>query len=520
MAQYLGTVELGALYKQGTPLVRPAKPWRNDSDFGGGGNGNIPNMEGTINNYTLGNTPSAGDKKLKWHKIKDGNKTLLICDRNILANVSWDDLNSQSYVFGKNVTIDGITYKARLLTGGNYYRSGTDSYSGGEPSNNEWDRFITNEDNISGLTKPNSTDLDNSINSTDRTGTHNQKWNWGYCYSWCQETYRDNASYRSIRGYSSARYYIYGASSGRRSYCGWRPVLEILNTAPLISDSDRNLGDKVSDFDISYTVDDPDASDTLTVVEQIDSNNIRTIHSAVRNQTYVIQVDVNKLSLSNHTIKIMANDGKGGSATRTFTFKKSNSAPTISGSDENVGIVKNPFSRTYSVTDNENNAVTITEKINEEVIRTFQGTLGKEETITLSEESLRKLKNGNHVLKVEAKDDKGATSIRSFTFEKADKDIIVELKAIETDRAVTKINVTPFLKMEGANIKIEVCNNAFDASQTWENITSEALINKVYKIKNTEKTSEKWGLSIRFTIKKWEGYDGEINLTGFGGAYE
>ncbi len=34
-------------------------------------------------------------------KIKDGDKTLLICDRVILVNVTWNDLNSAGWIFGK-----------------------------------------------------------------------------------------------------------------------------------------------------------------------------------------------------------------------------------------------------------------------------------------------------------------------------------------------------------------------------------------------------------------------------------
>ena len=61
-------------------------------------------MSGSMANYTFGNTPSAEANKLQWVKIKDGDKTLLICDRVILVNVSWDDLNGQGYVTGKTVT--------------------------------------------------------------------------------------------------------------------------------------------------------------------------------------------------------------------------------------------------------------------------------------------------------------------------------------------------------------------------------------------------------------------------------
>ena len=182
-------------------------------------------------NYTLGSTPAADANKLQWHKIKDGSKTLLICDRNILVSVSWNDLNEQGYITGKTVTIDGATYKCRVLTGGTGPRS-SDWYAGGTPTNNEWDRFITREEVITGLPAPTSSDLDTSLAAADKTSAHNQFWNWMGCYSWCQEVYSGNSSSRAVRGWVSARYWSYHDAAYRGVGVGFRPVLE-----PLASDN-------------------------------------------------------------------------------------------------------------------------------------------------------------------------------------------------------------------------------------------------------------------------------------------
>ena len=163
-------------------------------------------MSGSMANYTFGDTPSADANKLQWVKIKDGDKTLLICDRVILVSVSWDDLNGQGYVTGKTITIDGAKYKCRLLTGGSNRRN-NDWYAGGTPTNNEWDRFITREEVITGLPAPVSSDLDTNLNTTDHNSPHNQLWHWTGVYSWCQETWAENASSRAVRGYYSARYW-------------------------------------------------------------------------------------------------------------------------------------------------------------------------------------------------------------------------------------------------------------------------------------------------------------------------
>ena len=618
MAQYLGTVKLGGFYNNGAILKCPTRPWRNDSTPpGASGYGDIPSMSGSMANYTFGDTPSADANKLQWVKIKDGDKTLLICDRVILVSVSWDDLNSQGYITGKTVTIDGAKYKCRVLTGGSDYRNG-DTYAGGTPTNNEWDRFITREEVISGLPAPVSSDLDNNQNSTDFNSAHNKFWNWFYVYSWCQEVYADNASYRVIRGYSSARYFDWISSGARYVYLGFRPVLEVLNTDPLISDSDRNLGDKNTNFTIEYTVDDADSGDVLTATESLDGRTTKSF-APTRKAKNTISINIKEVSLGKHTVKVVVTDGQGGTATRTWTFTRVNSAPVISGADTNLGDKNIGFTYTYTVDDADGDAVTVVEKLNDETIRTlnnapkgeqlsisitseklytlglntvnnlvieasdgqggtsyrrltfkrtnsapsisgedkdlgqqtgsfaetytvtdvegdnvvvtefvddqeirsYQATLGEEETIELSREKWLTLTNGAHQLRVEAVDGNFATSVRVWNFSKKETVIKFQFaKPEETDARATKILITPTWKIEGSVAKVEACNNAFDAAPTWEDITAQVAINRVFNFTNESKTAEKWGVDVRFTITKNEGYEGEVSISGFGGAYE
>ena len=574
-------------------------------------------MSGSMANYTFGNTPSADANKLQWVKIKDGDKTLLICDRVILVSVSWDDLNSQGYITGKTVTIDGAKYKCRVLTGGSNRRNG-DSYAGGTPTNNEWDRFITREEVISGLPAPVSSDLDSSQNSTDLNSAHNKFWNWFYVYSWCQEVYASDASYRANRGYDSARLW-YNYSSGMRYVSlGFRPVLEVLNTDPLISDSDRNLGDKNTNFTIEYTVDDADSGDVLTATESLDGRTTKSF-APTRKAKNTISINIKDVSLGQHTVKVVVTDGQGGTATRTWTFTRVNSAPVISGTDTNLGDKNIGFTYTYTVDDADGDAVTVVEKLNDETLRTlnnapkgeqlsisitseklyalglntvnnlvieasdgqggtsyrrltfkrtnsapsisgedkdlgqqtgsfaekytvtdvegdnvvvtefvddqeirsYQATLGEEETIELSRENWLTLTNGAHQLRVEAVDGNFATSVRVWNFSKKETVIAFQFaKPEETDARATKILITPTWHIEGSVAKVEACNNAFDASPAWEDITAQVAINRVYNFLNQSKTAEKWGVNVRFTIEKNEGYEGEVSISGFGGAYE
>ena len=618
MAQYLGTVKLGGFYNNGAILKRPTKPWRPDDSAGGNsGYGDIPQMSGSMANYTFGDTPSADANKLQWVKIKDGDKTLLICDRVILVSVSWDDLNGQGYVTGKTITIDGTKYKCRLLTGGSNRRN-NDWYAGGTPTNNEWDRFITREEVITGLPAPVSSDLDTNLNTTDHNSTHNQLWHWVGVYSWCQETWAENASLRAVRGYGSARDWVNTSSGARYVGVGFRPVLEVLNTDPLISDSDRNLGDKNQDFTIEYTVNDSDSGDVLTATESIDERTTKSF-APTRNFKNTITVNVRELSLGPHTVKVVVTDGQGGTATRTWTFNRVNSAPTISGTDTNLGDKNIGFTYNYTVNDADGDAVTVVEMLNDETLRTinnapkgeqlsvsitseklyalglntvnnlvitatdgqggttyrrltfkrtnsapaisgqdedlgqqtgsfaekytvtdvegdnvvvtefvddkqirsYQATLGQEETIELSRENWLVLANGDHQLRVEAVDGNFATSVRVWNFSKKETVIAFQFaQPEETDARATKILITPTWHIEGSVAKVEACNNAFDDSPAWEDITAQVAINRVYNFLNESKTAEKWGVNVRFTITKNEGYEEEVSISGFGGAYE
>ena len=574
-------------------------------------------MSGSMANYTFGDTPSADANKLQWVKIKDGDKTLLICDRVILVSVSWDDLNGQGYVTGKTITIDGTKYKCRLLTGGSNRRN-NDWYAGGTPTNNEWDRFITREEVITGLPAPVSSDLDTNLNTTDHNSTHNQLWHWVGVYSWCQETWAENASTRASRGCDSARYWDTGSSGYRSVIVGFRPVLEVLNTDPLISDSDRNLGDKNQDFTIEYTVNDSDSGDVLTATESIDGRTTKSF-APTRNFKNTITVNVRELSLGPHTVKVVVTDGQGGTATRTWTFNRVNSAPTISGTDTNLGDKNIGFTYNYTVNDADGDAVTVVEMLNDETLRTinnapkgeqlsvsitseklyalglntvnnlvitatdgqggttyrrltfkrtnsapaisgqdedlgqqtgsfaekytvadvegdnvvvtefvddkqirsYQATLGQEETIELSRENWLVLANGDHQLRVEAVDGNFATSVRVWNFSKKETVIAFQFaQPEETDARATKILITPTWHIEGSVAKVEACNNAFDDSPAWEDITAQVAINRVYNFLNESKTAEKWGVNVRFTITKNEGYEEEVSISGFGGAYE
>ena len=82
----------------------------------------------------------------------------------------------------------------------------------GVPQSNEWDTML------------------------NKNSGYIQNWNDMYLYLWGQDTVSRNASRRAVRGYSSARFWLYLTATNSGPYVGFRPVLEVLNPDTLGSD--------------------------------------------------------------------------------------------------------------------------------------------------------------------------------------------------------------------------------------------------------------------------------------------
>lgn len=135
-------------------------------------------------------TPS---KEIGWVAVNG----LLIADQCLLTNVSWDDLDVQGLVFGKEVTVQGLRFKIRLLKVGSK-----------EDVPNEWDAAL------------------------DAVGEDDTLWHWDHKFFWGQEPVSGSASTRAVRGYYSARHWFSYTAALSHPYVGFRPALEPLPTDP------------------------------------------------------------------------------------------------------------------------------------------------------------------------------------------------------------------------------------------------------------------------------------------------
>lgn len=312
-------------------------------------------------------------------------------------------------------------------------------------------------------------------------------------------------------------------SAGQNLY--YWPVLIVDNNVPIISGEDENLGNKTSSFNITYSVSDTDAGQELTVKEKLNGSIIRTLKNPTQNSTLTFTItDELFVSLSmntTNTIEIEVTDGQA-TTYRRYTFVKTNSAPFITyAGQSDLGQLTTKPSITYSVKDNEGDAITVTEKLNGEVINQFSATSNTNYTVGITDTFWLTCGSNTNTVEIIASDALGGSSSKTITFSrKITKLQIVMKNAIETDAKATKILVSPQWTTTGGVGKVEVCNNGFDSNPVWEDATTMVVLNRPHLFTNTSKTASKWGIKIRITVTKNQGYDGEVAIFGFGGAYE
>lgn len=142
-------------------------------------------------------------------------------------------------------------------------------------------------------------------------------------------TYTDTIT----KGWSTVMYRVkaYDSYNAQSGYTTSTKRTVDNNTTPTITTSSAaNLGTKSSGFTISYSVDDEDAVDTLTVTEKLDGTTKRT-YTATRKTTNSFAVTgeyFQKITNGSHTMTVTVTDGKA-TVTKTFTFTKAVTAASI-----------------------------------------------------------------------------------------------------------------------------------------------------------------------------------------------
>ena len=171
---------------------------------------------GTIEAYKLTYAMATTEEYAQQNKYAH---SLFVADYVVTNDVSWDTLNTANLIFGKDYASGGVGYTLRAPSCGSGF-TGSGNSERGTPQSNEWDAVLNKN---SGYIQ-----------------------NWNKIYLWGQDTVSGNASYRARRGYSSARYWYSNSATHSYAFCGFRPVLEVLNPDTLGS-----VGLKVVTLDLN-----------------------------------------------------------------------------------------------------------------------------------------------------------------------------------------------------------------------------------------------------------------------------
>jgi 3D (Asp-Asp-Asp) domain-containing protein len=188
--------------------------------------------------------------------------------------------------------------------------------------------------------------------------------------------------------------------------------------------------------------------------------------------------------------------------------------------DVNLGVKSDGFTGTYKITDANNNSVTVTESIDGVQVRSLVATLGATITYGITGDTWLTLPNGSHTLTIRATDGMDS-SVRNITFTK-----LVNSFTIENSTPLQSTNMPTRIMMvvtrvipSSATFKVEVCNNGYDSTPTWEDATAAVLSGLVHVFTNTTKTASNWGVKYRITVNR-NGAAGACYVSSIGGNFE
>lgn len=187
------------------------------------------------------------------------------------------------------------------------------------------------------------------------------------------------------------------------------------------------------------------------------------------------------------------------SATRTVI---NNTAPTISGADGALGSFSTAFTaQSYTVNDAQGGTVTVVEHLDGVVRRTYTATLGAANSFSFTASEWRQILNGSHTITITATDSYGLSTVRTWTFTKAMNTLTFTITPLPADAMPDRCVVAAGGYFPtGSTLKIEVCNNANDASPKWEDVSDK--LGKKHFFTNATKTAAAWAFGLRCTLTR------------------
>lgn len=216
-----------------------------------------------------------------------------------------------------------------------------------------------------------------------------------------------------------------------------------------------------------------------------------TITTSMNTVAYRVKAKDSKAAYSSYTT----------SPTRTVVH---NVDPTVSGSDQALGVVTSPPSITYTVGDADTgDTLEVVESLDGVEVRTIENAVrGQSYTFALGAGQFASLQ-GSHTMTITVTDSAGNSATRTITFSRSVSGIDFDWKIGDTTAAAEKILVSLRYNAHENGVTLQVCNNFNDASPTWE--TAQPGLKHLFS--NSSKTAASWAVGVRVQISKTGGYD-------------
>lgn len=392
-----------------------------------------------------------------------------------------------------------------------------------------WEFYRINTNNLSTLLTQSAYD---NMPSSYRPANINEAWSW-----WTRTVNNAEPAYlRLVSTYS----YTGASASASSSYLGVRPALN-LNASASVSDTTDSdgcytfvanvapsspttltiptiYGGKANTISWS-SVTDPDGDNVTYQLEcSYDGNTFSQIYSGA-STAYSHFVTFGTIPM---VYRVKATDSNGESSeyvVAAVPMVINNNPPVISGTDSDLGVKGYGFTQSYSITDADGDKVTITEAIDGSPIRSVVVSPGAK-TLAVSGETWLRLANGFHTATITVTDGID-TTVRTYTFTKSVDSLSIQTNTpMEASTRPTRISIQVTRNIPSdAFFQVEVCNNGFDSSPTWEDATSSVTGMAVHLFENTTKTATKWGVLIRVTVDR-NGGGGACYVSAIGGNFE
>ena len=216
-----------------------------------------------------------------------------------------------------------------------------------------------------------------------------------------------------------------------------------------------------------------------------------TITTAMNTVRYRVRAKDSKAAYSGYTT----------SPTRTVTH---NVDPTVSGSDQQLGVVTTPPSFKYTVNDGDaGDTLTVVESLDGREVRTIEEAQRNHEyTFALTAAQFASL-TGQHTMTIKVTDSAGNSVTRTITFTRSVSIIDFDWKVDDTSAAAQKILVSMRYNAHEDGVTIQVCNNYNDEEPTWE--TAQLGLKHIFS--NSAKTADSFAVGVRVQITKVGGYE-------------